>query len=35
MEELAKNYGIYLGVDAFLEEIKQKLREIKSFKSLY
>ena len=35
MEELEKNYGIYLGVDAFLEEIKQKLREIKSFKSLY
>ena len=35
MEELAKNYGIYLGVDAFLEEIKQKLKEIKSFKSLY
>ena len=35
MEELAKNYGIYLGVDAFLEEIKQKLKEVKSFKSLY
>ena len=35
MEELEKNYGIYLGVDAFLEEIKQKLKEIKSFKSLY
>jgi disulfide oxidoreductase YuzD len=35
MEELEKNYGIYMGVDAFLEEIKQKLKEIKSFKSLY
>ena len=35
MEELEKNYGIYLGVDAFLEEIKQKLKEVKSFKSLY
>ena len=35
MEELKKNYGIYLGVDAFLKEIKQKQKEIKSFKSLY
>ncbi len=35
MEELVKNYGIYLGVDAFVQEIKQKLKEIKSFKSLY
>ena len=35
MEELKKSYGIYLGVDAFLKEIKQKLKEIKSFKSLY
>ena len=35
LEELEKNYGIYLGVDAFLQEIKQKLREVKSFKSLY
>jgi len=35
MEELKKNYGIYLGVDAFLKEINQKLKEIKSFKSLY
>lgn len=35
MEELKKNYGIYLGVDAFLKEINQKLKEIKRFKSLY
>ena len=35
LEELEKNYGIYLGVDAFLEEIKKKLKEVKSFKSLY
>jgi len=35
LEDLEKNYGIYLGVDAFLQEIKQKLREVKSFKSLY
>ena len=35
MEELEKNYGIYLGVDSFLQEIKEKLKEIKSFKSLY
>jgi len=35
LEGLEKNYGIYLGVDAFLQEIKQKLREVKSFKSLY
>lgn len=35
LEELEKNYGIYLGVDAFLQDIKQKLKEVKSFKSLY
>ena len=35
LEELEKNYGIYLGVDAFLEEIKKNLKEVKSFKSLY
>ena len=35
LEELEKNYGIYLEVDAFLEEIKKKLKEVKCFKSLY
>ena len=35
MEELEKNYGIYLGVDSFVQEIKEKLKEIKNFKSLY
>ena len=35
IEELKKNYGVYLGVDEFFLEIKQRLKEIKSFKSLY
>ena len=35
MEELKKNYGIYLRADEFLKEINQKLKEIKSIKSLY
>ena len=35
MKELENNYGIYMGVDDFLQEIKQKLNEIKSLKALY
>ena len=35
MEELEKNYGIFLEVDKFVEELKIKLNEIKSFKALY
>ena len=35
MEQLEKNYGIYLEVDAFFLDMKQKLKEIKSYKDLY
>ena len=35
MEQLEKNYGIYLEVDAFFLDMKQKLKEIKSYKELY
>lgn len=35
MEELEKNYGIYLKVDEFVQELKQKLNEVKSYKALY
>lgn len=35
LEDLEKNYGIYLKVDEFVKELKEKLKEIKSYKSLY
>ena len=35
IEELEKNYGIYMGVDEFMIELKQKLKETKSYKDLY
>ena len=35
MEELEKAYGIYLGVDEFVKELKKKLQEINSFKLLH
>ena len=35
MDELEKNYGIFIEVDKFVEKMKQKLQEIKTFKSLY
>ena len=35
MEELEKNFGIFLDVDNFVQQLKIKLNEIKSFKSLY
>ena len=35
MEELEKNYGIYLEVDAFFLDMKKKLKDIKSYKELY
>ena len=35
MEELEKNYGIYLDVDNFIKEMNQKLKEIKSFKEMF
>jgi len=34
LEELEKNYGIYLEVDDFIEEMQKKLEEIKTFKQL-
>jgi len=35
MDELEKNYGIFIEVDKFVQDMKQKLKEIKSFKDLY
>jgi hypothetical protein len=35
LENLEKNYGVYLGIDDFLKDMKKKLKEIKSFKELY
>ena len=35
MEELEKNYGIYLDVDNFIIEMNKKLEEIKTYKDLY
>ena len=35
MKELESNYGIYLDVDTFIKEMKQKLNEIKSLNEMY
>ena len=35
INELEKNYGIYLEVDAFFLDMKKKLKDIKSYKELY
>ena len=35
MEELEKTYGICLGVDEFVKELKQKLQEINNYRSLH
>ena len=35
LEELEKNYGVYLDVENFIKEMKQKLEEIKTYKDLY
>ena len=35
LENLEKNYGVYLEIDDFVKEMKQKLEEIKSFKELF
>jgi len=35
MDELEKNYGIFIDVDKFVQEMKQKLNDIKTFKDLY
>ena len=35
LENLEKNYGIYLDVDTFIKEMKDKLEEIKTFKQFF
>ena len=35
MEQLEKNYGIYVDIDGFFLNMKQKLKEIKNYKELY
>ena len=35
IDELKKNYGVFLEVESFLKDMKKKLNEIKSYKSLY
>ena len=35
MKELENNYGIYLDVDTFIKEMKQKLNEIKNHNEMY
>ena len=35
LEELEKTYGIYMQVDEFVKELKQKLKKINNFKSLF
>ena len=35
MKGLEKNFGIYLDVDSFFQNMKAKLRDIKSYKELY
>ena len=35
MEELEKNYGVYIDVDNFIKDMKQKLEEIKTYKDFY
>ena len=35
LEELEKNYGVYLDVDNFIKEMNLKLKEINSFKKMF
>ena len=35
LEELEKNYGVYLDVDNFIKEMNKKLSEIKTYKELF
>ena len=35
IDELKKNYGVFLEVESFIKDMKKKLNEIKSYKSLY
>ena len=35
LEQLEKNYGVYLDVDNFIKEMNQKISEIKTYKELF
>jgi hypothetical protein len=35
LEQLEKNYGVYLDVDNFIKEMNQKISEIKTYKQLF
>ena len=35
LEELEKNYGVFLDVDNFIKEMNQKIKEIKTYKDLF
>ena len=35
MEELEKNYGIYLEVDSFIKEMNKQLKEIKNYHDFF
>jgi len=35
ISELKKNYGVYLNVNLFIKEMKDKLKEIKTYSDLY
>ncbi len=35
IDELKKNYGVFLEVESFIKDMKKKLNEIQSYKSLY
>ena len=35
ISELKNNYGVYLKVNSFIKEMKQKLKEINSYSALY
>ena len=35
ISDLKKNYGVYLNVKSFIEEMKTKLKEINTYSSLY
>ena len=35
LEQLEKNYGVYLDVDNFIKEMNQKISEIKTYKALF
>ena len=35
LEELEKNYGVYMNIEDFMKEINQKIKEIKCYKDLF